>query len=176
MGAKRDLPLLEGLECARLTPLQYRFALIRASYPPTKKFTNAWCARQAGSGTEGPELDTVASRWYGNPLVQRIITRERERQADQIRLSAGEVLSDLLLLKDQAMARIPIAQDERAEDGTYQMVERLRYDAATARSTLELLGKHLGLWEKRTETADDALDREDEAALQEKLKGLLNAQ
>jgi hypothetical protein len=73
MGEPRQ-NILEDMEAFRLTPIQYRFAYIRA-HDPEKEYTDAWCVQKAGSQGAEPTRRAMGSKWKRLEAVRFSLTR-----------------------------------------------------------------------------------------------------
>ena len=157
--ADKAQTVLAGFEGSFLTPLQYRFALVRAHYPESKLHSNTWCLRQAGSSADANCAKKLASQYMANPLIQGIIQREREKQLATIKIEGAQVLADLVTLKDMSMGRLPKVQGEYDPDRDAVLGrEYYSVDATAALKALELLGKHAKLWTDKIEHTVNPLD------------------
>lgn len=148
--------ILRDMEGFRLTAMQYRFAIIRGLYPETRGYPDYWCAKAAGSTASNNTLRKLASVWKKIPAVRQIIDRERGKQIERIELSADEVVDDLREVRDVCMGRRPAAQTVTVDDES-RLIEQFSFNASGANKSLELLGRHIGMFHDTLTVEDDAL-------------------
>ena len=150
---------IAGFEGARLTPLQYRFAVIRGRYPKTRKYSNAWCLKEAGSEAATNCLRKTASLYMDMPTVNEVINRELAKQGEELALEGNAILADVVELKEMCMGRIPVLSAQENEDG--ELVPSVSYavNAPAANKSLELLMRHKKMLTDKTElTGKDGAD------------------
>lgn len=113
-------------------------------------------------------VDTKACILYNSDKIQDRLETVRDRLVKELEdegvITVKEILRDLAEVKDICLARkmAPIAVN-----GTVD--ECKLFNAAGANKALELLGKHLGMFDKREEDADTL------AKLDKILEGIENA-
>ena len=113
-------------------------------------------------------MDTKACILYNSDKIQDRLETVRDRLVKELEdegvITVKEILRDLAEVKDICLARkmAPIAVN-----GT--VYECKLFNAAGANKALELLGKHLGMFDKREEDADTL------AKLDKILEGIENA-
>lgn len=113
-------------------------------------------------------VDTKACILYNSSKIQERLEVVRNRLVKELEdegvITVKEILRDLAEVKDVCMARktAPVALN-----GTVD--ECKLFNAAGANKALELLGKHLGMFDKREEDADTL------AKLDKILEGIENA-
>ncbi len=122
------------------------------------------------------------STWYCRHICPKWVTAKRIESDDylvwdfvdklikarkrRLKMQADDVLKDLQNLKEDCMRHI-IVKDKKVKSGQYVRP----IDATNAKGTLELIGKHLGMWKdgKQTITLEfkKMKDEELEAAIKE---------
>lgn len=151
-----------GEDTKGINDMQYRYAVLRALYPNTGKYTDRWCGIKAGYKEKN--VDQILTSVKKNPIVKKIINRARAKQVDKLKLTSAEVIGDIMTIKDRAMGKLPYFTTEigSVEDGTdengnikfkpvpYQVM-RQDYEPKGALKSAELLGKYLKLWTDKTE-------------------------
>lgn len=145
--------VIEGFEQARLTPLMFSFAQIRATHPKNKEFTDAVCLAMAGSKATGDALSSLASKYLKNPAVKAFISRQRDAQLKRLQISGDALIADALLLKDMAMGRVPMYRSVQPVDGDGNpdldkealFVPAYDVNLGAAKASLELLMRSQGM-------------------------------
>jgi phage terminase small subunit len=144
---------------------------------------NATRAAQA-AGYKESTCNEQGSRLLANPKVRRIVDGLLSKRASKLELKAEHVVEELrrlafsnmldylniqdgeprldfsTLTRDQAAAIQEIKEDTTggAGDGERKLVVRTTFRLSDKAKSLELLGRHLGMFQEKVEhTADDAL-------------------
>lgn len=95
-----------------------------------------------------------SSRLLSNVMVLAYVKELREKQQEQSMLDARWVLERLTQVVDRSMRAEPVLEwdyglQEMVPSGEYQ------YDSSGANKALELIGKHLGLFDPKAKHVDD---------------------
>lgn len=134
----------------RLTPLQSRYAYLRALYPKNTEYPDWKCAELAGSTAKEPALKNLASRFNRLPGVKQIIAEARGKQIKRLELEADEVVEGLRETRDVCLGRRPAPQTIIVDDEP-QMVEGYQFIPSGANKSLELLGRHIDMFVDKSE-------------------------
>lgn len=100
--------------------------------------------RNAGFKAKNDNVARVmSSRLLAKPHIKKEIKRLRERRAHRLEINEVWVLRKLIRNYRRAMQDIPVLDAEGNPTGTYT------YNGAVANRSLELIGKHLGMFSDR---------------------------
>lgn len=126
----------------KLTPKQNKFCL---------EFLVDMNATQAAirAGYSRRTANPQAARLLVNVSVQEHIRRLRDIQTQRVNITADYVLNSLKTVADRCLQAEPVLDNEGEPTGEY------RFNAAGACKALELLGKHLGLFDTPEAAIDD---------------------
>ena len=125
-----------------------------------KTFIDEYCIDQngtqayirAGYKVSESVAKVSASRMLTNANIRKEVDIRLFKRATDNGVSADMVFKDLLELKDKCMGRKPVSFSHKNKDDEYEVIEKIIFDANGAKSTLELLGKHLKLFTERIES------------------------
>lgn len=109
-------------------------------------------ARQAGYKGDDRTLRNVASENLTKPNIGQAIRERQMEQAKSFKITAGMVLQKLWSIAEVSSARVPRVDKESGEpmsDADGNPLYRVN-DGATASKSLELIGRHLGMFVDRT--------------------------
>lgn len=95
---------------------------------------------EKGAGTRGYE-------YLQKPSVQKRISELVASRAKRARIEADDVLRDLIEIKDRCMEAVPVEDSEGNP-----IPGQWTFNASPAIRSLELLGKHLGMFTEKVET------------------------
>jgi hypothetical protein len=159
---QQTLPGVDPIDL--LTREARRFAVIRASFPEIRKYSNKWCAWKARGGEEARRRpnhsdEELGSRWYNNQHVKKHIAKIRAEQEGIVFYDGIEVLRDALRLKEMAFGDLPvrlvrfrtrtIGRGDDAEKHVEALEMEVRQtDLSVAKGILELLAKHFRLLDR----------------------------
>ncbi len=101
-----------------------------------------------GAGYATPHVD--GARLMKRADVQEAIAEAREKRNKRMEVSQDEVITDLRELRDMCMARKSMNKHVVVE-GTPMEVEVKEFNPASAARSIELLGKHLGMFTDKVE-------------------------
>lgn len=121
-----------------LNARQLRFALgVLEGKPAGRAYEDA------GFKARGDAADAAASRLLRNARVQAFLDKHRTKLSEDTGLTVAWVLQKLEANVERAMQAEPVMRregNEWVETGEYT------YQGNTANKALELIGKHLGMW------------------------------
>jgi phage terminase small subunit len=110
--------------------------------------------KRAGYSVKSDDVACVnAMRLLGNARIKEEIDKRLLKRANDNGVTADMVLKDLVELKDKCLGRKPITVTQYNDKGKLEDVEKTIFDATGAKSSLELLGKHLKLFTDKTEVS-----------------------
>lgn len=132
----------------KLTPKQVRFV---SEYLKDLNATQA----SIRAGYSARTAEQQGPRLLGNVGVAAAITAGKTKAAERNQLSVDYVLTRLQAVAERCMQAEPVLDKEGNETGEY------RFEAAGANRSLELLGKHLGMFADRL-LIGDLGDKSDE--------------
>ena len=89
-----------------------------------------------------------ASRLSANDSIHARVRELRIEAAEAAGLTREYVIARLMRVADRAMQAVPVVNGKGEPTGEY------RYDGAAANRSLELLGKHLGMFVDRAEVRE----------------------
>lgn len=110
-------------------------------------------AQEAGYSPSG-RADASADRLMANPLVRAAIEERLRRARDKSDLDEAYVITRLQKIAERCMTAEPVLMDGEPT-GEY------RFDSGGANRSLELLGKHLGMFADRL-LVDDLRGKSDD--------------
>lgn len=124
-----------------------------------KLFGNLYVNKYHHNGTRtykkvyGTDIDSdtaaaAASRLLRNVNISAYVKHLNQLKADSIGLTTSYVLEGLMEVKDRCMEATPVLTKEGIETGDYI------FNAPGANKALELLGKHLSMWDKKEQPTD----------------------
>ena len=87
----------------------------------------------------------MAAQLLAKPSIQKAIEEAKKAQAKRIKITADDVLRDLIEVKDRCMQAVPVLNRQGEETGMYV------FDAKAANRSLELIGKHLGMFVEKVD-------------------------
>lgn len=121
-----------------LTHLQRRFVEQMLVSP------NAASAYRRAGGTAKTEGTVRSGAWelLTNPNVQRALQELREKRRIRVLIEQDWVLEKLLDVVERCMQEVPVFGADGEPTGEY------RFDSAGANKALDLLMKHLGMFER----------------------------
>jgi len=82
----------------------------------------------------------MAAQLVAKPSIQKAVEDAKKAQAKRVRITADDVLRDLIEIKDRCMQAVPVRNKDGEETGLYV------FDAKAANQSLALIGKHLGMF------------------------------
>lgn len=86
-----------------------------------------------------------AARLLAKDNVNEYLNKLRQKIEDDNKLTIQWVLDELVKNKERAMQEEPVYDKEGNETGEYT------YQGAVANKAIELIGKHLGMWQNKLE-------------------------
>ena len=137
----------EKVEEKALSHQKERFCLeYIVDYNQTKAAIRAGYAEKSAAKT--------GCKLMKDPRILARIRQLQKEQADRLCLSSDLVVIKLLELVDICMAAVPVMKwdydaHEMVETGEYQI------DSKGAAKALELLGRHLGMFDRKEQNPDD---------------------
>ena len=109
------------------------------------------------AGYSAKTAQEIGSQNLSKLIIQEAIKKEMDKRASKVELTAEQVLSDLMKLRDMCMGVLPVTQTiilKDAEGGSMPMeVTQKVFEPASAKGALELLGKHLKLFTDKQEVS-----------------------
>jgi len=131
----------------KLTPKQELFI---TEYCIDLNATQAY--HRAGYKVKSDDVACInAMRLLGNARIKELIDEKLFKRATDNGVTADMVLKDLMELKDKCLGRKPITVTMYNDEGKKVDVIKTIFDASGAKSSLELLGKHLKLFTDKQE-------------------------
>lgn len=102
----------------------------------------------------------MASRLLTYANVKKAVDEAMEERMEKVKITAEEVLDDLLELKDMCMARKNVSRTIMIKSGESEPpvpveIEGKVFEPNAARGALDLVGKHLGMWKDKLEVTGD---------------------
>lgn len=130
------------------------------------------CATQAAirAGYSAKTAKQQGGRLLTNVAVAEAVAKAKAKRVERAELNADYVLTRLQAVAERCMTAEPVRDRKGNETGEYQ------FDSSGANRSLELLGKHLGMFADRL-LIDDLRDKTDDdlvaelAALRERRAG-----
>ena len=121
-----------------LTPKQARFV---EEYLVDLNATAA--ARRAGYSNRGHVANQNGYELLKRPLVQAAISKAQAKRSERTELDQDWIIAELVANEQRAMQAEPVTDHEGNLTGEY------RYEGSVANRSLELLGKHHGMFVER---------------------------
>ena len=92
--------------------------------------------------------------------VKQAVEKAMEERIEKVKITAEEVLDDLIELKDMCMARKNVARTVMLKPSENEApvpveIEGKVFEPNAARGALDLVGKHLGMWKDKLEVSGD---------------------
>lgn len=121
-----------------LTPKQVRFV---------EEYLIDLNATQAAirAGYSANNADVTGPRMLGNVGVLAAIEERQQKRAAKFELTQDWVIERLVENADRAMQAVEVKSSQGVGTGEY------KYDGSVANRSLELLGKHIGMFKERVE-------------------------
>lgn len=141
---------------ADITPSQEKFTRKQQA------FIVEYCIDKNGTqaairaGYSANSAGAIACELLKNPKVSQAIDIELGSALDRARLSVDQVVSDLIEVKEMSMGRKPVAKVITTKEGECIPLQVHEVNVAGANKSLELLGKHLGMFEDTSKRSDAA--------------------
>lgn len=141
---------------AKLTPRQARFV---------DEYLVDLNATQAAirAGYSASSADVNGSRMLGNAKVVRAIAEKIEKRSQATSLTAEYVVNSLMEVAERCLQRRPVMVFDPVERSMVQATDDegnhiWQFDSQGANRSLELLGKHLGMYTDKIRTSDETLE------------------
>lgn len=141
---------------AKLTPRQARFV---------DEYLVDLNATQAAirAGYSASSADVNGSRMLGNAKVARAIAEKIEKRSQATSLTAEYVVNSLMEVAERCLQRRPVMVFDPVERSMVQATDDegnhiWQFDSQGANRSLELLGKHLGMYTDKIRTSDETLE------------------
>lgn len=83
--------------------------------------------------------------------VREAVARAQAQRAERVEITADYVLSNLQEIVERSMQRAPVLDLKGRQIQDSEGRNLWQFDAKSANRSLELLGKHLGMWRDRLE-------------------------
>jgi phage terminase small subunit len=112
---------------------------------------NATQAYMKAYGATEEAARRSGSRLLTNVDVKAEIDKRLKKITDKAGVTAEMVLKDLVEFKDKCLGRKPITVSHYNDKGKLVDIEKTIFDANGAKTSLELLGKHLKMWTDKQE-------------------------
>ena len=107
-------------------------------------FNAAAAARRAGYAVKN--ADRIGLKQVKNSLVSAAIEKELKKRKWRTEIKAEEVIRDLIEIKERCLQRVPVTDRKGNQIYDEEGNAIWAFDAKEANKSLELLGKHLGLF------------------------------
>lgn len=141
---------------AKLTPRQARFV---------DEYLVDLNATQAAirAGYSASSADVNGSRMLGNAKVARAIAEKTEKRSQATGLTAEYVVNSLMEVAERCLQRRPVMVFDPVLRCMVQATDdegnhMWQFDSQGANRSLELLGKHLGMYTDKIRTSDETLE------------------
>lgn len=141
---------------AKMTPRQARFV---------DEYLVDLNATQAAirAGYSASSADVNGSRMLGNAKVARAIAEKTEKRSQATSLTAEYVVNSLMEVAERCLQRRPVMVFDPVERSMVQATDDegnhiWQFDSQGANRSLELLGKHLGMYTDKIRTSDETLE------------------
>lgn len=121
-----------------LTPMQQRFV---EAMMETPDYVYAY-AVAGGKAARSDHRRTCAHEILTNPNVQKVLRRLRNERMSRTLITSDWVLTKIVQLIERCMQSQPVLDDDGNPTGEY------KFDSAGAAKGLQMLMKHMGLFEK----------------------------
>lgn len=111
---------------------------------------------------------STASKWLAAPKIQVAIKFRQRQLREDVAIQPSEVITDLRLLRDMALGRIPVPETKWV-DGEPKTRYVTQYNAAAAHKAVESLGRVAGMFVDVKEIKIPATDNQLKKRLEELL-------
>lgn len=128
---------------SRLTDKMARFALLVFA---GETGTDAWLKAYDGSRTKRRVAAVKACELLKHPAVAAYLAELRREAQAQAMISVDQVLADLHEIKERALGRMAPPPVAGAQGDLFLPAAGAETDLETARKTLDLIGRHLGMF------------------------------
>lgn len=100
------------------------------------------------------------SRLLSYVNVKQAVEKAMQERIERVKITADDVLDDLIDLKDMCMARKNVTRTIMMKSGESEPpvpveIEGKVFEPNAARGALDLVGKHLGMWKDKLEVSGD---------------------
>jgi phage terminase small subunit len=115
------------------------------------------------AGYSASSADVNGSRMLGNAKVARAIAEKIEKRSQATSLTAEYVVNSLMEVAERCLQRRPVMVFDPVERSMVQATDDegnhiWQFDSQGANRSLELLGKHLGMYTDKIRTSDETLE------------------
>ena len=92
-----------------------------------------------------------ASRLLANANVAAYVRKMKEQIAQEVKVTAADVLEDLIEVKNRCMQATPVKVWDSDSHAYVDSDAEFTFDSKGANTALKLIGEHLGMFQKKVE-------------------------